>query len=94
MGLKKYNYTVENFGLELPSAYARITNLSIDLEGNANAIIKVQQDRDLITTADAFETVIFRTNIDKDAPVHQQVYNAVKAEGQPFEGWEDDIVEE
>ena len=35
MGLKTTNYEVKEFGIVLPTAYARLTNINIDLSGKA-----------------------------------------------------------
>ena len=48
MGLKRDNYKVTSLGLDLASAYARITDVSVDLNGRAHAIFKIQQDREQI----------------------------------------------
>ena len=93
MGLKKHEYVVKDFDLKLPSVYARITNVYIGLEGNINAIFEIQQERKQIGEISALETIMFETIIDKSAPIHEQIYNAAKAPGGPFEGWEDDIVD-
>ena len=34
MGLKTTNYEVKNFGITIPEAYARLTNISIDININ------------------------------------------------------------
>ena len=94
MGLKRDNYKVTSLGLDLASAYARITDVSVDLNGRAHAIFKIQQDREQIGRVNALETIVFSVQIDKDLPLHEQVYTASKQEGQPFEGWEDDIVKQ
>ena len=94
MGLKRDNYKVTSLGLDLASAYARITDVSVDLNGRAHAIFKIQQDREQIGRVNALETIVFSTQIDKDLLLHKQVYDAATTEGQPFEGWEDDIVTE
>ena len=92
MGLKKSNYEIKEMGLTIPEAYAQITHLSTDLNGNATAVFEVQQSRESIMKNRAFETIRYGTKIDKDLPVYKQVYE--KAKETIFEGWEDDIVEE
>lgn len=91
MGLKTNNYSVDNINLTLPTAYAQITHLSVDLNGNASAIFSIQQNRDMISTSEAIETKHIRCSIDKEQPIHAQVYTMAKES--IFEGWEDDIVE-
>lgn len=90
MGLKINNYNVDNMNLILPTAYAQITHLSIDLNGNTNAIFSIQQNRDMIAKNEAIETKHIRCLIDKEQPIYTQVY--IKAKESIFEGWEDDIV--
>ncbi len=46
MGLKKTNYTIEEMGITIPTAYAQITNLFIDLSGEAHARFSIQQTRE------------------------------------------------
>ena len=92
MGLKKSNYEIKEMGITIPEAYAQITHLSTDLNGNATAVFEVQQSRESIMKNRAFETIRYGTKIDKDLPVYKQVYE--KAKETIFEGWEDDIVEE
>lgn len=92
MGLKTTNYNVQNYNLTLTEAYAQITNLSIDKEGCASAIFEVQQTRNDISHSTPLETYFFNCAIDKDLPVHKQVYEAAKLK--IFTNWEDDIVED
>lgn len=91
MGLKTNNYNIEDINLILPTAYAQITHLSVDLKGNANATFSIQQNRDMISKNEAIETKSIRCWVDKEQPIHAQVYT--KAKALIFEGWEDDIVE-
>lgn len=91
MGLKKTNYTVEAFGLELPEAYARISSLNVNLEGKAFANFEVQQSRKEVGTKNALERKHIVCDVDVDLPIHRQVYQAAKKE--IFVDWEDDIVE-
>lgn len=91
MGLKINNYKVDNINLTLPTAYAQITHLSVDLNGNANAMFAIQQNREMISNSEAIDTKHIRCLIDKEQPVHAQVYTIAKES--IFEGWEDDIVE-
>ena len=92
MGLKTTNYNVQSYNLTLAEAYAQITNLSIDKDGYASAIFEVQQTRNDISNSTPLETYFFNCAIDKDLPVHKQVYEAAKLE--LFPSWEDDIVED
>lgn len=80
MGLKKTNYTVEAYGLELPEAYARISSLNIDLNGKAFANFEIQQTREDIGHKESLERKYFNCNVDVDLPVHRQVYQAAKQE--------------
>ena len=52
----------------------------------------MHQNREDITKSQALERLHINTVIDKETPVHSQLY--IKAKEELFEGWEDDIVEE
>ena len=91
MGLKKNNYTIEEMGITIPTAYAQITNLFVDFSGEAHARFAIQQTREDIQAKQDLETKSFNCIINKDLPVHQQVY--IKAKETIFTDWEDDIVE-
>lgn len=91
MGLKKTNYSIETFGLELPNVYARITSLHVDLNGKAFANFEIQQTREDIGQKEALERKYFNCEVNVDLPIHKQVYEAAKEE--LFVDWTDDIVE-
>lgn len=90
MGLKTTNYKVKNFGITLPEAYARLTNISIDLDGNALGIFEIHQNREDIVKSHPLERIHINSVIDKELPVHTQLY--IKAKEINFIDWEDDIV--
>ena len=92
MGLKTTNYEIEKFGITIPEAYARLTNISIDLAGNAFGTFEIHQNREDIVASQALDKVYLDTIIDKDLPVHSQLYTVAKEN--LFVGWEDDIVVE
>lgn len=46
MGLKTTNYEVKKFGITIPNAYARLTNISIDLAGKAFGTFEIHQNRE------------------------------------------------
>ena len=91
MGFIKTNHEIEDMGIVLDTAYAQITHLSIDVDGKANAMFSVQKDRESIIGKNHIDMVPYRCDIDKDLPVHKQVYE--KAKMDVFADWEDDIVE-
>ena len=91
MGLKTSNYTVEKFGVTLPTAYAQIKNVDVSLEGKANAVFEIQQTREDIGTKSPLERKFFSCVVNKDLPIHKQVYSNAKTS--LFPDWEDDIVE-
>lgn len=91
MGFKKSNVAIENLGIVIPEAYAQIDHLNVSLDGVCFASFKVQTARDAMDKP-ALETKHVRLTIDKDLPVHKQVYEYAKTEA--FQGWEDDIIEE
>ena len=92
MGLKTTNYEIKDFGITLPKAYARLTNISIDLNGEAYGIFEIHQNRNDIIKSQALERIHINSIIDKELPVHSQLY--IKAKEEIFSNWEDDIVEE
>lgn len=92
MGLKTTNYEVKTFGITLPEAYARLTDVSVDVEGNAFGAFEIHRTREDLTKANALERVHVKVAIDKELPLHSQVY--IKAKEEIFINWEDDIVEE
>lgn len=92
MGLKTTNYELKRFGITLPEAYARLTNVNINLEGEAFGVFEIHQERDDLTTSEALDRVHLTTTINKDLPIHSQIY--IKAKTEIFTDWEDDIVED
>lgn len=92
MGLKTTNYEAKNFGIILPTAYARLTNVSVDLNGEVFGMFEIHQTRDDISSKSPIERKNINCIIDKDLPIHKQVYEIAKEE--IFSDWEDDIVEE
>ena len=90
MGLKTSNYKVDNMNLTLPTAYAQIVHMSVDLDGTAGALFAIQQNRDMVSSSEAIETKHIRCSIDKEQPIYAQIYT--RAKETIFDGWEDDIV--
>jgi len=90
MGFKKQNYEISSLGIVMPEAYAQINHINCDLEGNCDALFKIQSTRDNMNKK-AFENVFVSCKIDKALPIYEQVYNQAKLE--IFADWEDDIVE-
>ena len=91
MGLKTTNYEAKEFGIVLPTAYARLTNVNIDVNGEAYAMFEIHQTREDVTNKSSFERKNIHCVIDKDLPVHEQLY--IKAKEELFTDWDDDIVE-
>ena len=54
-------------------------------------MFEIQKDRESIGKNRHLEMRPFTCNIDKDLPIHEQVYVAAKEE--LFSDWEDDIIE-
>lgn len=90
MGFKTTNYESKAFGISVPEAYARLTRVSVNVNGVANAMFEIQQTREQIGTKKALSLVPFSCEIDKEQPLHKQVYE--KAKEKRFKDWEDDIV--
>lgn len=90
MGLKSHSYRVEEFGLTIPLAYAKITDIVIDAHGNASATFAIQQSRDKVDTTAPLEEKRLDCVINKDLPIYEQIYNISKI--MMFKNWEDDIV--
>ena len=93
MGLKTTNYEVKNFGITLSQAYARLSNINVDINGDAFGVFEIHQTREdsLDAAKSAIQREGFNCVIDKDLPLHKQVYE--KAKEKLFIDWEDDIVE-
>lgn len=90
MGLKKFNYTVQSLGVIVPNAYARLTDIFVDTEGNANGTMVIQRNRESIDSLQPFDIVEVSCKVDKNLPIYEQLYN--KAKETSFSDWEDDIV--
>ena len=92
MGLKTTNYTVPSLGVTLDAAYALISDLYIDKQGNAKAIFEIQQSRENALGLAPLESVEVNFNADKTGKVFEQAYTVGKT--QKFTGWQDDVVQE
>lgn len=90
MGLKTHSYSVDDLGLTIPIAYAKITDITIDPDGNANAVFAIQQSREEVNTSRPLEEKRITCQIDKTLPIYEQIYNTAKVF--MFKDWEDDIV--
>lgn len=89
MGLKTENYIVHSLGITLESAYAKIGKLEVDKNGNAKAVVEIQQSRDLAETLEPLEMHEVNFIADKTKPIYEQAYIAAKTA--LFHNWEDDI---
>ena len=90
MGLKTHSYPISGFDLILPIAYAKITNITIDAEGNANAVFSIQQSREKVSSSEPLEEKTLECVINKELPIYEQIYKVSKI--MMFKDWEDDIV--
>ncbi len=91
MGFKTTNYNVGEYGLTVPQSYARISDIHVDMEGHCRATFEIQQTREDIGIKKSFDMKHFSCIIDKEQPIHQQVYEKAKVD--MFADWEDDIVQ-
>ena len=91
MGLKTTNYELKSFGITIPEAYARLTDISINVNGWATGTFKIHQTREDLAISIPLEKKYIEVFINKDLPIYTQIYNASKEK--IFVGWEDDIVE-
>lgn len=91
MGFKTSNYDVVDMGITIPQAYARISEITVDMKGQCKARFDIQQKREDVGIKKSFGTKHFFCSVDKDKPIHQQVYEKAKVD--IFKDWEDDIVE-
>ena len=92
MGFKRANYEVKDLGITLPTAYAQIKYLSVNIDGTADAMFEIQQSRDMITVNRELDMKHFSCAVDKTKPIYEQVYRAAKED--IFKDWEDDIIYE
>ena len=90
MGLKRTNYESKALGITVPEAYARLTRVSVNVHGVATATFEIQQTREEVGTKKALALVPFSCDIDKEQPLHRQIYE--KAKEKRFKDWEDDKV--
>ena len=90
MGFKTTNYESKALGISVPEAYARLTRASVNIHGVASATFEIQQTREEVGTKKALALVPFSCDIDKELPLHKQIYE--KAKEKRFKDWEDDIV--
>lgn len=91
MGFKTTNYEIKNLGLIIPEAYAMITKIVISPESRAYATFDIQKSREDINKKASLEQINVSYNIDKTAPIYEQLY--LKAKEEYFSNWQDDIVE-
>ena len=91
MGLKKTNYTIQEISITVPEAYAQIITTSVDKDGKAYAVFAIQQSRGDIDKFTPLETIAITHIVNKQEPLHEQMY--IKAKEEIFTDWEDDIVE-
>jgi len=91
MGFKTTNYEIKHLGLIIPEAYAMITKIVINPESKAYATFDIQKSREDINEKTFLEQVNISCNIDKTAPIYEQLY--LKAKEEYFSDWQDDIVE-
>lgn len=92
MGLKTVNYEIKEMGITLPSAYAQLTSVSSDGDGEAFGVFTVQRTREDIGTKTALQSVSVSAKIDKSQPVYAQLYE--KAKEVYFADWNDAIEDE
>lgn len=90
MGLKISNYTVNEYGITLDNAYAQLAHITTGINGIANCVFEIQQTREDIQNKEPLERKVFSCEINKELPLHKQVYE--KAKEELFAGWQDDIV--
>ena len=97
MGLKnETGYTVKSLNITTPTAYARISGISIDLLGNVKAIAEIQQTREAIGNLGTLERCEVNFVYDKTGNPYELAYIELKSV--LGEDWEDDnpeiIIEE
>ena len=90
MGFKKNNVEIEKLGITIPEAYAQIDRLIVGMNSACHAIFKVQTSRENMDKPALAEFSVM-VEVDKNVPVHKQVYEYAK--GTMFADWEDDIVD-
>ena len=91
MGLKTANYNVSSLGVTLDAAYAIISDLYVDKQGNGKAVFEIQQSRENAIGLSPLESIDVNFTADKTGAIYTQAYAAGKT--QKFAGWQDDIVD-
>lgn len=105
MGLKKTNYEVKKFGITLPEAYAFIHRLEVNGDEGAAEFYVQASPRKSAMEFEPYERIVVRFNYDRQTNPYELAYSAAKTVpavseetkikiSAPFEGWEDDIVQE
>ena len=94
MGLIKKNYIVDNLGIAIDDAYAKIVVLTSEKNGKSVATFQIRKARedfvDNVATQ-PLKQVSIQFVADKNIPLWKQGYDIAKA-SEEFIGWEDDIV--
>lgn len=71
-------------------AYARLTDININIDGEAFGTFEIHQTREKLIESYPLERIHVNYIINKDLPIHNQLY--VQAKKEIFTNWEDDIV--
>lgn len=80
MGLKTEKYVSKSMGVELPVAYAVLTNLIIETDDRARAIFAIQASREATKLYKPLDKVEIRFTWDRKTDPAKLAYETAKAE--------------
>lgn len=89
MGLKTNNYTIEEFGITLPTAYALLSDLKIS-DNWATASFKVQLDREKAKTLNPIKKVSINFKFVRNENPVETAYNLAKSKITDYE-WDEEL---
>ena len=80
MGLKTTNYVSKSTGIQLPEAYAVLTNLIVETDNRTRAIFAIQASRDAAKQYKALDKVELYFNWDRKADPAVMAYEEAKVQ--------------
>lgn len=93
MGLMlNQEYVIDDLGISIPTAYAKIGTISISETGTARTVFNIHKTRESVIDKVPLTKKLISVDIDKTLPIYSQIYTAAKEYA--FKDWEDDIIEE
>jgi hypothetical protein len=85
MGLKTTNYIVKDLGITLPTAYAKITEISLSPSDWVNATFIIQSDRENTSKLKPIEVIKISFKWDRKTNIVETAYNLAKSKIKDYE---------